>query len=61
MVVIVVVRKVLISTLSIEIKLQSGDFLKRIRSESYNCALAEIDQATFPNHGTPLKRMDVKA
>ena len=59
--VIVVVRKILISTLSIEIKLQSGDFLKGVRSESYNCALAEMDQANFPNHGTPLKRMDVKA
>ena len=59
--VIVVVRKILISTFSMEIKPQSGDFLKGVRSESYNCTLAEVDQTTFPKHGTPLKRMDVKA
>ena len=61
MVVIVVMRKILISTLSIEIKPQSGDFLKGVRSESYKCALAEMDQGPFPNNGTSLKRMDVKA
>ena len=59
--VIVVVRKILIFTFSMEIKPQSGVFQKGVRSESYNCALAKMDQATFPKHGTPLKRMDVKA
>ena len=43
-----------------EIKPQSGDLLKGVRSESYNCTLAEVDQTTFPKHGTPLKRMDVR-